>query len=511
MCDNNQFHKMDYYVDRCTRNNVSYIADQCTAGNLYLWDTYYFNIHGIETNIFSHEFDVDAKLKREYLLSMDYLTYVLTEYKRTGKDKYRKTFENIICQFHEYLKTNGPFYSDLPVYAQTLLFIKALDIFESIPYQNDLFQLLQKYACWLMDDNNHCFDHNHGLFEDLALLHISILFKGKTESIKWQNHAVRRIIQLFETAYYNDFTNNENSITYFNFNNYLYGQVIKFCNYYKINSIKKIETELEKSKEALNIFAHKDTSFPVIGDGNIFNSTGSNGHSGLFPDLGMAIIKVGDAYLSFKCKTVFQPHAHADLSSITARYKNIDILIDSGQYNYDRYSPINRYLRSSAGHSGIYPIMADGLFQKNFCSSIRNSGISVYEHYGDNARVKGEYQLEDLIVSREILITQDGLIVKDCWIGQKPRAMRQRFVIPKELIEHSRFTASQRTLESKIGSLKFKYEIISDLENALTSVNFGVVSLQYHNYETAMLLDTITESNLSGKITAKISFWEEQP
>lgn len=239
MCDNNQFHKMDYYVDRCTRNNVSYIADQCTAGNLYLWDTYYFNIRGIETNIFSHEFDVDAKLKREYLLSMDYLTYVLTEYKRTGKDKYRKTFENIICQFHEYLKTNGPFYSDLPVYAQTLLIIKALDIFESIPYQNDLFQLLQKYACWLMDDNNHCFDHNHGLFEDLALLHISILFKGKTESIKWQNHAVRRIIQLFETAYYNDFTNNENSITYFNFNNYLYGQVIEFCNYYKINGIKK--------------------------------------------------------------------------------------------------------------------------------------------------------------------------------------------------------------------------------------------------------------------------------
>lgn len=130
----------------------------------------------------------------------------------------------------------------------------------------------------------------------------------------------------------------------------------------------------------------------------------------------------------------------------------------------------------------------------------------MYEHHGDNARVKGEYQLEDLIVSREILITQDGLIVKDCWIGQKPRAMRQRFVIPKELIEHSRFTASQRTLESKIGSLKFKYEIISDLENALTSVNFGVVSLQYHNYETAMLLDTITESNLSGKITAKSAF-----
>lgn len=55
-----------------------------------------------------------------------------------------------------------------------------------------------------------------------------------------------------------------------------------------------------------------------------------------------------------------------NLGSITARYKNIDFILDCGQYNYDRYTPINRYLRSSAGHSGFYPMFADNMFQKEF-------------------------------------------------------------------------------------------------------------------------------------------------
>lgn len=500
---------MDYYIDRGVRSDVVNIAEQCTRGDLYLWDVYYYHISSDETNIFNHIFEDDATTKREYLFTMDYLSCVLTGYKMSGKHIYKETFETIIGQFYQYLKTDGPFYSDLPIYGQTLLFIKALDVLGSIPHQKEFFELLVKYANWLMNDDNHNFLNNHGLFQDLALLHIGVLLEGREDSKIWKERAISRINQLFETAYYDDFTNNEHSITYFNFNNIMYERIVKFCNYYHIRGIKKIEDNLDKSKETLLVFAHKDTSFPVIGDGKIFNSLESNGHSALFPDLGMAVIKVGEVYLSFKSKTVNQSHAHTDLSSITARYKNIDLLIDPGQYNDDHFSPVSRFLLSSAGHSGVFPIHADSMFQKDFCNSVKKSGISVYEHKGDSGHVIGEYQLDDLKVSREISVFPNELIIKDRWICEKPVAMRQRCVIPKELIEHSRFTASRCTLESETENVKIKYEIKSDLAQASTTVNFGVAAPHYNHYETTMLLDTIVENTLSGEITAKISFWEE--
>lgn len=505
----NMFRKMDYYVDRSATVNFLDVADRCTKGDLYLWESYSFQMNDYEGNIFKHKFNADAIVKQEYLFAMDYLSYVLTAYKKTGKEIYKTTFEKIIRQFYEYLETDGPFYNELPVYAQTLLFIKALDILGSVPYQSDFLALLLKYADWLMDDGNYNFNNNHGLFNDLALLHISVLFESQSGSKRWRKHALERTTNLFEVAYYPDCTNNENSISYFFLNNYLYDKVIAFCKYYHINGVKKIENRLRRSKETLTVFAHNDNTFPVIGDGRVFYSKENNKRSAWFPDIGIAVIKVDEVYVSFKCKTVYQSHAHTDISSVTARYQNIDFLIDTGQYNYDRYSPVNRFLRSSAGHSGVFPIFADGMFLGDFCDAIEYSAITSYEHHGDYAYAKGEYQLNHVRVCREIFISPNELRVQDKWTSEIPTVMRQRFIIPKELIAHSRFTASKRTLESSVGDVRFRYEITSDQAQQLTTVQFGVAAPQYNDYETAMLLDTIAENTLSGEIIAKISFWEE--
>lgn len=505
----NVFRKMDYYVDRCTKKDFITVADCCIRNDLILWDSYRFDINGYEGNIFEHKFKDDSLLKREYLFAMDYLSYVLTAFKKTEKEVYKITFEKIIEQFHAYLETNDSFYNEFPIYAQTLLIIKALDILGNIPHQDDFFALLIKYTDWLIDDGNYNFDNNHGLFHDLALLHISVLFESCPDAKKWRKHALQRIANLFDIAYYHDFTNNENSLLYFQFNNYLYEEIIKFCNHYHIDDIQRIEKKLEKSKEALIVFAHNDKSFPLVGDGAIFYSEERNSRSCLFSDIGVAIIKLNETYVSFKCKTVFQAHAHADISSITARYQNIDFLIDTGQYNYDRYSPINRFLRSSAGHSGIFPIFADGMFQKEFCKAIKYAGVTAYEHHGDHAYAKGEYQLNHVQVCREIFFSPNELRVQDKWTSEVPTVMRQRFIIPKELIAHSRFTASKRTLESSVGNVKFRYEITYEQAQQLTTVHFGVAAPQYNSYETTILLDTIIENTLSGEIVAKISFWEE--
>lgn len=502
--------KMDFYIDRI-RDNYMDIAESCAEGILVLWDSYCLEINEYKGNIFQYEFNGnDVVMKKEYLFTMDYLTNVLTAYRNTGDEIFKHTFKEIIIQYHEYLEMNEPVYDELPIYGQTLLFIKALDIFGDIPYQSDFIALLIKYADWLMEDNNYIDNNNHGIFEDLALLHISVLLDSHPKAVLWKKQAVKRLNRLFEVAYYDDFTNNENSIRYFEINNNLYGQVIQFCENYSISGIDKLKERLEKSTETLITFSHKDCSFPLIGDGRIFYGKESNQDSRLFPDIGIGILKIKETYMSFKCKTVFQAHAHIDVSSITARYKNIDFIIDSGQYNYDRYTPANRYMRSSAGHSGIFPVFADNMFQKEFCDSLEYSDIIQYKCNGTNAYMKGEYKLKDVSVCREIFVSSNEIIIKDNWCSERPAVMRQRFVIPKELIKKSRFTVSKRTLESEVGDVKFKMEITSDLTDILTVVQFGIAAPQYNVYEETMLLDTFAENALSGGITAKLTFKEDR-
>ena len=506
--------RMDYYTDRSTRSNYLEIADQCVNGILVLWDANVLDVKELEGNIFQYQFDGnDIILKTEYLFAMDYLTYVLTAYQKTGNEIYRNTFEKIITQFHDYLQKNEQFdlvYTELPIYAQTVLLVKAITLLGSLPYQDDFVKLLIRYAHWLMDDNNYVYDHNHGVFLDLALLHISVLLSQNPEAELWKEHAVKRICDLFKVAYYHDGTNNENSLQYFHYNNYLYGQVTQFCRHYHISGVEQIEMGLEKVKKTLTFFAHQDGSFPVIGDGHIFFGERGNQESRLFPDIGMAVVKVGKLYLSFKGKTVFLSHAHTDVSSITARYQNLDFLIDSGQYNYDRYTPANRFMRSAAGHAGIFPMFADGMFQKEFCEAMVHAGISAYECGDTEAYIRGEYQLRDVRVCREITVKPTELIVKDSWHCETSTAMRQRFILPQGLIAGSRFHASKRLLEIHIDHVIFQFEIESDIENAFTNVHFGIAAPQYNAYETTLILDTFVENTLSGEITARISIMEDE-
>lgn len=504
-----KINKMDFYYDRAIKEDYMEIADKCTDGLLFLWNKLYLDENICDGNIFFYKFEGEnIKTQTVYLYSLDYLSYVLTAYKETGKEVYKNTFDKYINQFYEFIKTEGPFYDDLSVMGQILCFIKALDIVGEIPYQDYFEKLMLHYADWLADEKNHKFINNHELFWDISLLHISVLFNKHPNSNEWQNYAIECINKMFSLAYNNDYTNNENCLRYFELNNVLYSSIINFCRHYNIKSINKINVSLEKAKDALVTFAHKDGSFPIIGDGAVFYGK-SNKCSQLFPDMGTAVIKINDVYLTFKAKTNCQSHAHIDVSSITARYKDIDFIIDPGQYNYDKYTPINRFLHSSAGHSGIFPLFADDMFQKEFCEVVSYSEITEYKHNEKESYVKGEYHILDIKVCREINIYENEIIIKDSWKCDNPTTMRQRFIIPKELIEHSKFTASKRMLETIVENCHFKFEIISSSKKALTEVQFGVSAPRYYEYETTMLLDTYLENSTAGEITAKITFWEE--
>lgn len=501
---------MKHYCDRGYNSRCIEISDKLLQNSICLWGNVY--VSPATENMFDTHFETTDKTYREYMFAMDYLSTLLSAYRQTEDPRYRDKFLEIVRQFFEFYD-RGAFVitnsDDLIVCAQTLMFIKS---FSLIDYESSLKEkitdLLYEHARYCYDDKNHWDNFNHGLFTDMALLHLSVLFDSLPEAGDWQRHAVERVQRLYAASFYEDGFNNEGSLTYFQHNILQYQEILDFCDIYKIDGLASIQDRLNQNKVILRSFAHNDSSFPVIGDGKECFAPESKGNSlsALYPNAGICVLKTGNIYLTFKCKANLQDHTHIDDTSITARYKNTDLALDGGQYNYDRYHPITRYLRSSGGHSGIFPLFADGLFLGEYLKRRNSAGIDMFHFDSTVGEVSGGYELDDgdIRIRREIKVGPDRIEVRDSWECTSPQTMRQRFILPKEFLSRSKFTASKQRFETTVGECEICYQIRAG-SPVVTTVNFGVLSRNYDEFESTLLLDTTAENTTRGEITAMIT------
>lgn len=511
---NDKLRIMNYYTDRAVANehgSIIDVADDILSNNLYLCRGLY--LKPTATNIFDTKLERNAVMEREYLFAMDYMSYLLSAYDITKKIVYKQKFHEILDQFFEYCERTSlelSVYDDLIPYAQSVMLIKALHLLPDVPHINKIIELLYKHALYCRDDKNHWDDNNHGLFTDLGLLHLAVLFESLPQSSEWKTHAVKRVNALFAVSFYHDGWNSEQSIAYFAHNLIMYEAILNFCKYYSIQGVEGINHKIAKSHHVFETFAHNDNSYPIIGDGSITHSALHNDESGIFTDAGIAVVKIENMYCTFKCKTELQFHAHLDDTSITVRYRDINILLDSGQFSYDRYNPINKFVRSISGHSCICPVFLDGLSLGEYLSRRNHAGIEGFEMNGDCGVVRGGYELDegDIKVYREVKIEPLCVTVKDSWENKMPVTMRQRFVLPRIFFDKSNFAYAKKSFETQVEDLSVKYEIVSNVDNLFTCVNFGVMCKRNFEYEPTLLLDSIAENSLKGEITSIISIKE---
>lgn len=504
-----------YFVDRAGGiNNCLKIADKLLKNKVYLYDDIYFELTA--ENIFETNFQTSHRINREYLFAMDYLSALLSAYKVTSSYLYREKFLEIISQFFDYYERNlftPTKDDDLIVYAQTLMFIKSFTIITyKEPLKVQIIALLYKYAEYCYNDQNYCDDNNHGLFVDLALLHLAVIFGELPEAGKWKEHAIERVQNLFAVAFYEDGFNNEGSLGYFRLNLINYRKVVEFCEVYQISGLEILKQKLEQAEQVFFSFSHSNGSYPMIGDGKEIILSEHNDISALYPDGGICVVKTKEMYLTFKCRAAMQVHTHVDDTSITARFQSFDLALDPGQYKYDRYDPINRYLRTSGGHSGVFPLFVDSLGLKEYLDRRNASGIDKFDFNGINCYISGGYEMDGgkIKVYRDIIVKPESIEIRDSWICEKPQNMRQRFVLPKEFLEVSRFTASKQLFETNVGGYDIRYKITSEKTPIMTTMNFGVLSRQYEKYESTVLLDTVAENSKKGEIIAVITVHDKK-
>lgn len=515
-----EIHKLYYYVDRIKGSSNATIlekADKCVQGVLYLWNQYELDTRNVSGNIYEHRLiGTDVIVRYEYLFAMDYLSYTVQAYKLTQDESYKKSVFHYLDMYSAFLREKKyidiefSIFNEHTIYSQVLLLAKIIDVFGDIPHHEEFEELLCRFAEWLICEDNKLYGDNHGLFQVLGLLHISKMLGDNETTDGWVRKAVEHSNTLYRNLYFDDGTNYENSMMYFDFNNNLFEKVIEFCNFYEINGIEQIKNNINTSRTELEIIAHSDNSLPLIGDGGIKYIGNSIQTSKVFHDLGLTVVKTDDLYLSYKNKTLSTQHAHADVSGLTLRFKNTDIIVDSGQFNYDRYTPINRYVRSAAGHSSFLPIYADAYFLGEFCKSVTYSENYPIDIRKNKICIGGKYVFDDIEAERIIEIQDRKITLLDRWTSKRPAVMRQRFVLPEKFVENSFFSVSQKTLEAKVDGLKIRFEVVYDDLNFFTVCNFGVAAPRYDECETTLALDTYAANSVSGKISVCIYIEEDE-
>ncbi|WP_085626357.1 MULTISPECIES: heparinase II/III family protein [unclassified Pseudomonas] len=351
------------------------------------------------------------------------------------------------------------------------VFIKYLQVTHKskIEHQDIRFQVCRElYRCleWLSSEENFQ-ENNHGLMCNIALATASQYYSSRSDlRKKYYSISTFRTLKLAAKAFCADGLCNENTIGYHNYNLQLYQVFFNLLDAKELTSpeFSNLRTIINRAEIALRHCVRQDSSVPPIGDSPVYllNESSIN-HSKFFPDSGFAVVKNDDFYLSLQCGSRAETHKQMDDSSITLRYKGVDILIDAGSYSYDREAGFGRYVDSATGHTGIYPLAFDHQRRTEIIKTFGRilGSIDSFCESDSGFEVKCHYTTEDGTVSatRTIIV---------CWPDE---------IWINDIIKIDKISSSRSFSEAKVQRFLFGPDItISQCDPGVFTFHGGGIS-----------------------------------
>lgn len=385
-----------------------------------------------------------------YLHSLRPVYYLSIAYLVTNDDSYLLAADKIIKSWDDYdrlsSRKNRYAWYDHSVAERTENLIFFAMINNRLNGNREyLDKMIAQNAEWLNNDLNYTRNHNHGIFQDGALLKAGY-FLGKEEYIET---AINRLDGQLKFAFPNKHLHVENSIGY-HVGIISYIQRITEFLHSRDNEYYQISEEYLNGALDYLIYAFKpDQSMPFIGDtiGSIENkvripdygndnlkyvlSSGKHGKkpeylTRLYKDDGYIIFREHwntDAYedsswLLFKSGYLSSTHKHADDLSLIFYSKGKDIFVDPGMYNYMVGEPIHDYMNSAHAHNTV---IVDGKSYSIGMFNSRKVGIYGYSKLENYEVVTGYNNIyPDVNIDRSIyylsgehFFVVDDIIAKD--------------------------------------------------------------------------------------------------
>ena len=384
-----------------------------------------------------------------YYHSLRMVSYLVSAYERTENISYLQEAKWYIGSWIEH--NPGPekqaserAWDDHSTANRILTFIQFWDSYRDSPIKDETFSILflnilRLHGEFTADSDNYYWGHNHGIYQDRALLQLSVLFPNFEESDVWNNVANERLdLHIIE-----DFTESgvhkEHSPSYHFLVLSLMMSVNDFNQHYNLGN-EKLELLIYNMQDYLAYIVKPDGSFPLVGDSGFENglrlkessvvsenlldlmtrteADSLDNYCIAYHDSGVGINKLefsngNEMYFALFSAFHSTVHKQSDDLSFVLTYGETDYFVDSGKYNFDESDEYRKYVRSVFAHNTI--IVDNISYDYRETSHIGKSSLYYSECNEGFALFQAKHTIYDgVTINRNVVIIHDkGVFIHD--------------------------------------------------------------------------------------------------
>ena len=390
-----------------------------------------------------------------------------------------------------------------------------------------LAELLMYHGEFLADHTNYLENHNHGVYQDRALLYLSVVF----HKFGWEELVAGRLNRQWDFLFNDEMVCVENSYNYQRLNVELFEDIARFCKKKDMNWGSVLLEKLAVAQDFMGYALMPNGICPPFGDTCFSNYSGyitissdgvmayatKKGQSGVMPPMRSIVYpksgyyfgreywdndKFDDAmWTMFRSGYTTITHRQADDNSFMLYAKGYNIFVDSGLYTYMFRDPIRIYTRSANSHNTVIVDGTSFCFQRPDCTELcgfAHHEINLDGGYdyviGFNSLYLGVFHL------RHFIFLEDTLFIFDEMESMHEHTYSQLFHCGRDTSIES---ANSEGICLRIGESGYKcklaqLETVCDMEvinGADEGAEYGIWSGKFEEYE---YIDTV-KYNKRGK------------
>lgn len=235
----------------------------------------------------------------------------------------------------------------------------------SDPFYQHLYQLLVKHGELLCDDEHYTKQHNHGIMQDQALIHLGFVLNRRD----WVEHAKERLLQQEQFAFNAECVHTENSPGYAAMVSGLFLDIGKFLMRNHDPLGEKLMADMNTTREFIGWTIKPNGIVAQVGDtgnfpGRLYGPANkmcrcTNEEHKFYPLTGYYFYRSNwgdeashDTWKLLKSGYVQTTHKHADDCSFMLYSKGYEIFVDCGMYGYTR-DAFRAYFISALAHNTV--------------------------------------------------------------------------------------------------------------------------------------------------------------